>query len=209
MRLLTLGGLSVEGGEPIRKGAASQRKALALLALLGGAGRRGLSRDKLVAYLWPDSTTDHALHSLTQLLYSLRRDLAAESLFLGTTDLSLNPELLAVDVAEFTSALEAGDFTRAVGAYKGPFLDGFFLSGVPEFERWVEGRAGPSGPALPRRAGVARGGGEPARGCGVRGRLVAAGGAGGPAQRAHRHRLHDGDGRSGRSGGGAEILSGL
>ena len=139
MRLLTLGGLSVEGGEPIRKGAASQRKALALLALLGGAGRRGLSRDKLVAYLWPDSTTDHALHSLTQLLYSLRRDLAAESLFLGTTDLSLNPELLAVDVAEFTSALEAGDFTRAVGAYKGPFLDGFFLSGVPEFERWVEG----------------------------------------------------------------------
>ncbi|MEO7987090.1 MAG: BTAD domain-containing putative transcriptional regulator [Gemmatimonadales bacterium] len=139
MRLLTLGGLSVEGGKQIRRGAASQRKALALLALLGGAGRRGLSRDKLVAYLWPDSSTDHALHSLTQLLYSLRRDLAAESLFLGTTDLSLNPELLAVDLAEFISALEAGDFTRAVGAYGGPFLDGFFLAGVPEFERWVEG----------------------------------------------------------------------
>jgi len=139
MRLLMLGGLSVEGGQKARQGAASQRKALALLALLGRAGRRGLTRDKLVSYLWPDSPTDNALHSLTQLLYSLRRDLAAETLFLGTTDLSLNPELLAVDLAEFTAALEAGDFVRAVHTYRGPFLDGFFLSGAPEFERWVDG----------------------------------------------------------------------
>ena len=139
MQLLMLGGLSVDGGKKTRQGAAAQRKALALLALLGGAGRRGLSRDKLVSFLWPDSPTDHALHSLTQLLYSLRRDLAAETLFLGTSDLSLNPELLAVDLAEFTSALEAGDFVRAVEVYRGPFLDGFFLSGASEFERWVEG----------------------------------------------------------------------
>jgi TolB-like protein/Tfp pilus assembly protein PilF len=138
MRLLMLGGLTVDVGAKIRHGAASQRKALALLALLGGAGRHGLSRDKLVAYLWPDSSTDHALHSLTQLLYSLRRDLAAESLFLGTTDLSLNPELVEVDLAEFTSALEVGDVARAVGLYRGPFLDGFFLGGAPDFERWVE-----------------------------------------------------------------------
>ena len=73
MQLLMLGGLSVDGGKKTRQGAASQRKALALLALLGGAGRRGLSRDKLIALLWPDSPTDHALHSLTQLLYSLKR----------------------------------------------------------------------------------------------------------------------------------------
>lgn len=139
MRLLTLGGLSVDGGKKGRQGAASQRKALALLALLGGAGRHGLSRDKLVAYLWPDSPTDHALHSLTQLLYSLRRDITADSLFLGTTDLSINPEILQVDLAEFTSALEVGDFAGAVALYRGPFLDGFFLSGAPEFERWAEG----------------------------------------------------------------------
>jgi serine/threonine-protein kinase len=138
MRLVMLGGLSVEGhGNP--QGAASQRKALAVLALLGGAGRRGMSRDKLVGYLWPDSPTDRALHRLTQLLYSLRRDLAAENLFLGTTELSLDPELLAVDLAEFTTALEGGDFVRAVGLYRGPFLDGFFLSGSPEFEYWADG----------------------------------------------------------------------
>ena len=139
MRLLTLGGLSVDGGKRARQGAGSQRKALALLALLGGAGRHGLSRDKLVAYLWPDSLTDLALHSLTQLLYSLRRDLAADGLFRGTTELSLNPEILAVDLADFTSALEVGDFAGAVGLYGGPFLDGFFLNGAPEFERWAEG----------------------------------------------------------------------
>ena len=139
MRLLTLGGLSVDSGKRSPPGAASQRKALALLALLGSAGRRGLSRDKLIAYLWPDSPTENALHSLTQLLYSLRRDLGVESLFLGTAELSLNPELMAVDLVEFTTALEAGDFMRAVGVYGGPFLDGFFLSGAPEFEHWVEG----------------------------------------------------------------------
>jgi serine/threonine-protein kinase len=139
MRLLMLGGLLVEGGARTPHGAATQRKALALLALLGGAGRRGLSRDKLVSYLWPDSPTDNALHCLNQLLYSLRRDLATESLFLGTTDLSLNPELVAVDLAEFNAALEAGDFARAVDLYRGPFLDGFFLSGTVEFEQWVEG----------------------------------------------------------------------
>jgi adenylate cyclase len=139
MRLLMLGGLCVDCGKTPRQGAASQRKPLALLALLGAAGRRGMSRDKLIAYLWPDSPTDHALHSLTQLLYSLRRDIGAESLFLGGAELSLNPELLAVDLADFTAALEAGDFARAVDLYRGPFLDGFFLAGAPEFERWGEG----------------------------------------------------------------------
>ena len=139
MRLVMLGGLSVEGGDRNPQGAASQRKALAVLALLGGTGRRGMSRDKLVGYLWPDSPADRALHRLTQLLYSLRRDLTAERLFLGTTELALNPELLAVDLAEFTAALEVGEFVRAVGLYRGPFLDGFFLTGSPEFEHWVDG----------------------------------------------------------------------
>ncbi len=139
MRLVMLGGLSIEGGDRNPQGAASQRKALAVLALLGGAGRRGMSRDKLVGYLWPDSAADRALHRLTQLLYSLRRDLTAETLFLGSTELSLNSELVAVDLAEFTAALEVGDFVRAVSLYRGPFLDGFFLTGSPEFEHWADG----------------------------------------------------------------------
>jgi DNA-binding SARP family transcriptional activator len=53
-------------------GAAAQRKSIALLALLAGAGRRGLSRDRILATLWPEAPAELANHRLTQLLYSLR-----------------------------------------------------------------------------------------------------------------------------------------
>jgi TolB-like protein len=126
------------GGGPAR-GVGSQRKALALLGLLAIAGERGLSRDRLLAYLWPESPTDRASHRLTQLLYSIRRDLQADGLFLGSLELRLNPTLLTSDVATFAAALARGDHAVAVSAYGGPFLDGFFLDDAPEFERWVDG----------------------------------------------------------------------
>src|SRR4029079_8800378 len=34
------------------------------------------------------------------------------------------------------------DLSGAVRLYRGPFLDGFFLTGAPEFERWVERERG-------------------------------------------------------------------
>jgi len=137
-RLRTLGGMSVQGGAASATGAATQRKALALLGLLAMGGPRGVSRDKLVAWLWPESPGDRAGHRLTQLLYSLRRDLAAETLFLGTNELRLNPDVMRADVDAFSAALEAGDIAGAVGAYGGPFLDGFFLPDAPDFERQVD-----------------------------------------------------------------------
>jgi TolB-like protein/lipoprotein NlpI len=136
--LRALGTPSLEvGGSPAR-GAGGQRKPLALLSLLAVAGERGLSRDRLMAYLWPEGAADRAGHRLTQLLYSIRRDLRADGLFTGTTDLRLNPELLDSDVARFADALAHGDYVAAVAVYGGPFLDGFFLDDAPEFERWVE-----------------------------------------------------------------------
>lgn len=123
-------------------GAAAQRKSLALLALLAGS-ERGMSRDKILAYLWPDAEASRASHRLTQLAYALRRDLDADSLFLGSNDLRLNPDLISSDVREFAQARQSGDLERAVALYAGPFLDGFFLSDAPEFERWMENeRAG-------------------------------------------------------------------
>ena len=136
--LRSLGTPSLEvGGSPAR-GAGSQRKSLALLSLLAVAGERGLSRDRLVSYLWPEGAANRAGHRLTQLLYSIRRDLRADALFQGTADLRLNQDLLDSDVARFTGALAHGDYVAAVAMYSGPFLDGFFLDDAPEFERWVE-----------------------------------------------------------------------
>ncbi len=138
LSLRTLGGLSVDPGEGSLGGAASQRKTLALLALLAAAGPRGVSRDKLVVLLWPESPADKATHRLTQLLYALRRDLGAEELFLGSTELRLNSSVIATDLAMFIGALEAGELARAANTYGGPFLDGFYLSGAAGFEHWAE-----------------------------------------------------------------------
>jgi TolB-like protein len=138
LRLRAFGGLALEDGRPDAAGAITQPKSLALLALLANAGERPISRDKVVAYLWPETESGKAAHCLAQALYALRHDLRAESLFRASNDLRLNPGVISSDLQDFTDALERGDLQRAVAIYEGPFLDGFYLSGAAEFERWVE-----------------------------------------------------------------------
>ena len=138
LELRTFGGLSIKDhGAPIT-GAATQRKTLALLALLAAAGKNGLSRDKLIAYLWPESDAEHGRNLLNQACYALRRDLHDREVLLGASELRLNQDVLASDVQAFEDALQRGDTEAAVRAYAGPFLDGFFISAAPEFERWLD-----------------------------------------------------------------------
>ena len=106
--------------------------------MLGVAGERGLTRDKIIGFLWPDADEERARRALTQALYALRQDLGSEEAFLGVKDLRLNPEIISADVVEFRAALAAGALERAVELYRGPFLDGFHLPGAEEFERWSE-----------------------------------------------------------------------
>jgi len=138
LQLRTFGGLSIEANGAPLSGAAVQRKTLALLSLLAAAGKNGLSRDKLVAYLWPESDAEHGRSLLKQACYALRRDLHEHELLLGATELRLNPDVITSDVQVFEEALRAGDRSRAVELYCGPFLDGFYLNEAEEFERWVE-----------------------------------------------------------------------
>ncbi len=134
-RLETFGGLRLtdEAGAAI----SGQRRRLALLALLAVAGPRGLFRDKVQAFLWPEGDAESARHALEQAIYGLRRQLGDE-LFGGTNPLVLNPEVLGSDAAEMDRALSAGDHESVVRLHRGPFLDGFFVSEAPEFERWAE-----------------------------------------------------------------------
>jgi DNA-binding SARP family transcriptional activator len=135
LRLQALGGLTLldAAGTP----QVTQRRRLGLLALLAAAGGRGSSRDKLVAYLWAESSTENARHALEQLLYSIRRQIS-DDVLLGTDPLQLNPSVLTSDVGEFERALGREDLAEAAALYHGPFLDGFFLSDAPEFEVWAE-----------------------------------------------------------------------
>ena len=137
-RLRTFGSIALErDGLPLA-GRATQRRRLALLALLASAGSRGVRRDKLLAYLWPESDAEQGRHSLSQTLYSLRQELGADVILAGVDDVRLNAALLPSDLGEFEEALGAKQLGRAVALYTGPFLDGFFLSGAVDFERWLE-----------------------------------------------------------------------
>src|SRR5438093_10033664 len=121
--LKTFGGLSVEIDGAAGTGAGQRRKTLAVLALVAAAGRHGISRDKVIAYLWPESDTEHARNVLKQACYTLRRDLHAPELFLGAVELRLNSDVIASDIGALDDALAGGDSAGAVSIYTGPFLD--------------------------------------------------------------------------------------
>ena len=164
-RLKTLGALALEGPDGALGGAASQRRTLALLALLAAAGDKGVSRERLTGVLWPDSDEDRARHVLAQMVYRVRQQLGDEVIE-GTTTLRLNVHVLGSDVLEFERALARSEWESAARAYAGAFLDGFYLPDAPEFERWVESErarlAQRYAGALDRLAKDARARGDPA-----------------------------------------------
>lgn len=136
--LKTFGGLSVEAGGALGAGAGQRRKTLALLALLAAARNHGMSRDKLIAFLWPDTDIERGRNLLKQACFSLRHDLQSPELFIGVHEVRLNPDVIDSDVQRFESELQGGSPERAVAFYEGPFLDGFYLTDSEEFEHWVE-----------------------------------------------------------------------
>jgi DNA-binding SARP family transcriptional activator len=138
LRLTTFGGLVLQQDGQLHTGPAAQRRRLALLAIVAAAGRRGVSRDKLLSILWPDSDPEAGRHSLYQALHAIRRSLGSDEVFLGSTTLQLNADLIGSDVAEFEEAVEQGAHEGAARLYRGPFLDGFRLENAPEFEQWQD-----------------------------------------------------------------------
>jgi DNA-binding SARP family transcriptional activator len=114
-------------------------QALALLAVLACAGERGIAREKVITLLWPESAASTASHRLSQLAHSIRRALGSPGLITGTSELRVDGNSLRCDLWEFEEARRSGRLQRAAELY-GPFLDGFFLTGSAEFERWAESR---------------------------------------------------------------------
>src|SRR6267143_84822 len=118
--------------------AAQQRRPLGLLAILGLGGKPGLSRDRIEAYLWPESSGARAQHALDQTVYAIRHALGSDVILTTARELRLNPELVRVDVWEFEQAIRASQWTAAVGHYKGPLLDGFHFADSHELDSWIE-----------------------------------------------------------------------
>ena len=128
IRIQALGGLAARGdyGRPLSSAAAQPRR-MALLALLARAGDRGVTRERVLAMLWPDVDEARARNNLAQALYALRRDLGTDEAIAGTKELRLDAAHVETDVAEFCAAMRRGQEERAAALCAGPFLDGFHL----------------------------------------------------------------------------------
>jgi DNA-binding SARP family transcriptional activator len=118
--------------------AAQQKRRLGLLAILGLGGRQGVSRDRIEAYLYPESAGERARHSLDQAAYAIRHALGSEFILSTGRDLRLNPELVQVDLWDFEDAIRARDWTMAASLYKGTLLDGFHFADSRELESWID-----------------------------------------------------------------------
>lgn len=141
IELRTLGAVDLRNGDGAElRSVLVQPKRTALLAYLAVAAPRGFHRrDSLLALFWPEQDTPHARSALRQALHGLRHTLGDDMLIArGDEEVGLERAQCRCDVWAFEQALDAGDLERAVCLYGGPFLEGFFLGGAPDFERWVE-----------------------------------------------------------------------
>ncbi len=117
-----------------------QPRRLALLAYLAAATPRGSQRrDRLLALFWPELDQGHARAALRQALHVLRCELGPKVLVSrGDEEVGLDFEEVRCDVAEFDRAVAAGRLTEALDLYRGELLEGVFLPGAPDFERWQD-----------------------------------------------------------------------
>ncbi|MEO7682292.1 MAG: BTAD domain-containing putative transcriptional regulator, partial [Gemmatimonadaceae bacterium] len=138
MVLELLGTLSLRNETAPVPVSAQQKRSLGLLAILALAGRQGFPRDRIEAYLWPESSPPLARHSLDQTVYAIRHALGSDFILSSGRELRLNPDLVHVDAWEFEEAIRARQWAAAVERYKGPLLDGFHFTDCREAESWID-----------------------------------------------------------------------
>lgn len=142
IELRTLGTLDLrrQGGAEFRA-VLQQPKRLGLLAYLALATpHRFHRRDTLLAQFWPELDQEHARAALRRALYFLRRSLEGEVLTgRGEEEVGIDSSVLWCDAKAFEERLDAGALAPALELYQGDLLEGFYVTGAPEFERWLDG----------------------------------------------------------------------
>lgn len=133
-----LGGASLRGEGRENGIMAARRHPLALLALLATAEGQLLSRPRVIGLLWPDVDEATGRNRLTSTLYMLRKALGRAAIESVGDNLRLDRTAVGCDVWRFREALASGALEKAVEAYRGPFLEGFYLEGSSLFEERVE-----------------------------------------------------------------------
>ena len=144
-----LGGVKLRRGRRTLSGFATQ-KVVGLLCFLLDTGRQAISREKLITMFWAESPEDQARYNLRYALWNIRKvfnesEDDPDLLITNRSTCQLNPEIpITIDCNEFERLNSSQnppdrmvDRIQALELYKGPFLDGFSLRNVPEWEEWL------------------------------------------------------------------------
>lgn len=124
------------GAQPVRL---TIRKSWCLLVLLACQG--AAPRARLAASLWPAMDEPSARRNLRRELARLREAGAPDLLQVADDRVALHPAV-QVDLADFETALRAGDSAAALSLWRGELADGLAAGEAPDFDSWLEAERG-------------------------------------------------------------------
>ncbi|MEP7177417.1 MAG: hypothetical protein ABI860_12785, partial [Gemmatimonadales bacterium] len=131
IRFHTLGVLELRGPDGLElRSVLQQPKRLGLLAYLTIASpHRFHRRDSLLALFWPELDQDHARAALRRSLYFLRAELGPEVVTgRGDDEVGVPETALWCDARALERALDEGDAGQALSLYRGPLLEGLYVT---------------------------------------------------------------------------------
>jgi len=142
LRVFLLGSPRVEAGDHLID--ITRRQARALLYRLA-VSTQPVARAVLCFLIWPEINDVNARRNLSRLVSILHHSLPLPNYLVTSADqISLNANYVWSDTRAFQQlwdSWKAGgaidQLRRAVNLRRGPFLDGFSLSGSAEFDTWV------------------------------------------------------------------------
>lgn len=133
-------------GAPVRL---VRRKSVALTAYLITTGKPH-SREMLAGLLWPDASREKARASLRRILSEMTLSLGRFWLDITRDTIGIVPhDCIRADVTAFRALSSPGQnrnppatnaLETAARLYRGDFLEGFCLAGVPDFDDWQAGQ---------------------------------------------------------------------
>lgn len=132
--LRLLGVPRYENGQslPVRLG----HKQLVLLTRLL-LEKRQMTRESMIAFLWPESDEVRARGSLRQALYVIRELLGEDSLVANRHTIAVRVST-PTDLTRFIHAAHAGQWWDAARLYRGPLLDGVHIKDATDADLWLE-----------------------------------------------------------------------
>jgi DNA-binding SARP family transcriptional activator len=131
LQLLGMPGPTVAGPTRVRCG----QKPLVLLARLV-IEPRPVTREAMLAFLWPEVDEARARGSLRQALYVIRDVAGRGCVAADRQSLSVVRPPVA-DLLEFLSAVRSGDWERAALSYGGTLLDGVTVTDASDADLWL------------------------------------------------------------------------